>query len=364
MMAPLSSSDDEVEETEQQEQQKEQDTTNHIFQKFVSRYVTTSASSDQLHCPADATIIQPETFDRLAGMTAINETIQTQQALQPRQDPFASYRSTCVKGDIPAGILPRIQLGLLTTFADDDDTDGVDDKHTTTTSTTNEKSTTTKTTSSTTTSKTEISMLRVDFSMLSLPDPKSNLYSLWPSLKKHLGTKFPIEGPYCYGNDPKRAYTIQLSYDSTFERYNNQTWHALKGCYPDLPCWNDNHEIPAIPYDNGNSGTYILDPMGVAALICYLFGFLLVVSLIFNIHLSNQLKLLQHRRGGIEGEVVIEQERRGRRRTEPTAVPQQEVFDAFHDLEEPLLGGGGDSGGAEGNDDVNVGGVDESKEEG
>jgi hypothetical protein len=312
------------------------------LQKFVSRYVTTPASTNQLHYPSDATIIQQETFDRMVGLMAINETIHLQRSLQPGQDPFGSYHSTCVKGDIPAGILPQIQLGLLTTTT----TDGGEDADN---GGSNGQTTNTKTLTRTTT-KTEISMFRVDFSMLSLPEPKSKLYNLWPTLKKHLGSEFPIEGPYCYGNDPKRAYAIKLSYDSKFEKFNNETWHVLKGCYPDLPCWNDDHEVPTIPYDNGDSshgGMYILDPTGVAALICYVLGFLLVVSLVFNCQLSNQLKRLQREyvdvREDTDIEVVVEQERFGQGQ-EPIAIPQQEVFNAFNDLEEPLLGGNDSSG--------------------
>lgn len=291
------------------------------LQKYVSRYVTTPSSS-QIQYPPDATILSPETFDRMAGMTAINETIHMQQSLHPRQDPYAAYHETCVKGDIPAGILPQIQLGMMTTttITDDDNSDG-----------------TTPSTIITDTQKTELSMLRVDFSMLSLPDPKSKLYNLWPSLKKHLGSEFPLQGPYCYGNDPKRAYAIQLAYDSALDKTNNQTWHVVKGCLPDLPCWSD--EGPVIPYDNGASGTYVLDPAGATALVCYLLGLLLMVSLVFNCQLSNHLKRLQD-----QGRQNEEDRRYTRQNATPSTpsgrpVPQQQVFDAFHDLEEPLLDG-------------------------
>jgi hypothetical protein len=310
------------------------------LQKFVSRYVTTPASS-QIQFPPDATIFQPETFDRMAGMTAINQTIHMQQALHSQQDPYAAFRETCVKGDIPAAILPRIELGMMT--IDDDDTPrakhhllSVEDESTTT--------------------KTEIAMLRVDFSILSLPDPKSKLYKLWPSLKKHLGSQFPLEGPYCYGNDPRRAYAIQLAYDSAFDGANNQKWKAIKGCLPDLPCWSD--EGPFIPYDNGSSGKYVLDPTGVTALVCYLLGFLLIISLVFNCQLSNQLKHIQDQQ---------QEDREGQYGPQHTytatpsgrPIPQQQVFDAFHDLEEPLLS----EDSTEPANNIHEGGAEESKVE-
>jgi hypothetical protein len=300
------------------------------LQKFVSRYVTTPASN-QIQMPPDATILQPEIFDRMLGTTAINQTIHTQQSLHPRQDPYAAYHETCVKGDIPAGILPQIQLGMLTTTTEDDpsvmdtgyDLDSLLD------------------TSPYTTTKTEISIFRVDFSMLSLPDPQNKLYKLWPSLKKHLGSQFPLQGPYCYGNDPRRGYAIQLSYDSAFDGAKNQSWQVIKGCLPDLPCWSDGGVTPSIPYDNGNSGKYVLDPMGAAALVCYLLGFLLMVSLVFNCQLSNRLKRCQDERMHGEDTREFEPQLHQDFHAISRPVPQEEVFEAFHDLEEPLLAADG-----------------------
>ncbi|KAG7370835.1 hypothetical protein IV203_019405 [Nitzschia inconspicua] len=310
-----------------------------VLHKFVSRYVSTPASS-QIQFPPDATILQPEIFDRMAGVTAINETIHMQQSLKPRQDPYADYRETCVKGDIPAGILPRIQLGMLTTTTTDDSPVIASDF---------------------TNIQTDIAMLRVDFSMLSVPDPKSKLYKLWPSLKKHLGSEFPLQGPYCYGNDPRRAYAIQLAYDSAFDGAKNQSWQVIKGCLSDLPCWSD--DGPVVPYDNDASGKYVLDPTGLTTLVCYVLGFLLMVSLVFNCQLSNQLKHMQDQHGEVDDGY-------GPRHTYTATasgrpVPQQQVFDAFHDLEEPLLSGADSSS----NDPVeqyspeNSGGAEESKVE-
>ncbi|KAL3925720.1 MAG: hypothetical protein SGARI_005796 [Bacillariaceae sp.] len=323
------------------------------LQKFVSRYVTTPTSS-QLQMPPDATILPPEIFDRMLGLTAINQTIQEQQSLQKGQDPYAAYRDTCVKGDIPAGILPQIQLGMLTTTTEENDPsapvvmgDGFEPDDLFSASI------------ATTSTKTEISMLRVDFSMLSLPDPKSQLYKLWPSLKKHLGSQFPLEGPYCYGNDPRRGYAVQLAYDSAFDKANNQSWQVIKGCLPDLPCWSDVGP-PIIPYDNGNSGKYVLDPMGVAAFVCYFLGFVLMISLVFNCQLSNQLKRMQEDQQRRVDESRLAPQAPSRNANRP--VSQEEVFEAFHDLEEPLLSGSADIR-DDGDGDGDGGGAEETKEE-
>jgi hypothetical protein len=209
-------------------------------------------------------------------------------------------------------------------------------------------------------------MFRVDFSILSLPDPKSKLYQVLPSLKKHLGPQFPLVGPYCYGNDPKRAYAIQLAYDSTWDGAgNNQTWKGIKGCLPDLPCWSD--EGPVIPYDNASSGEHqLIDPTGVLALVWYCLGLLLMISLVFNLRLSNQLKQMQeedhHREDAYHSGDP-------RYQTYYTAtpsgrpVPQRQVFEAFHDLEEPLLSGDVGSNENDVRQEDGGGGVEESKVE-
>jgi hypothetical protein len=334
------------------------------LQKFVSRYVITPSSS-QLQYPPEATVLQPETFDRIVGMTAINQTIHVQQSLRPREDPYALYRETCVKGDIPAGILPRIQLGMLTTTTtitddDDDDIPRMAISH----DLLSLPSSTFRNVSSSSTT-TEIAMLRVDFSLLSLPDPKSKLYNLWPTLQQHLGATFPLEGPYCYGNDPKRAYAMQLAYDSAFDGTANQTWKAVKGCLPDLPCWSD--DGPAIPYDNGSTGQHILaDLTGVTALVGYFLGFLLLISLGFNMQLSNQLKRIQQQQHQQQDNPRHHNTYNHTATPSGRHVPQQQVFEAFHDLEEPLLSGCGPNEGEDivgGQEDGTNGGVEESKVE-
>jgi hypothetical protein len=84
---------------------------------------------------------------------------------------------------------------------------------------------------------------------------------------------------------------VRLSYDSR-DPVRNKTWQVVKGCVEGLPCWDDG-EGPVIPYDNDSSGIHTVDPMGWVALICYLLGFLLVVSVVFNVQLSNQIKRIQ-----------------------------------------------------------------------
>ena len=97
----------------------------------------------------------------------------------------------------------------------------------------------------------------------------------------------------CYGKDPNRGYAIRLSYDSSLKvaasasaDTSTSSWKGVKGCVPGWPCWNGDAPAPVpppsaqIPTDNHETGEYVIDPMGVAAMILYAFGFLLVLVVI------------------------------------------------------------------------------------
>lgn len=187
-------------------------------------------------------------------------------------DPYAKYAKTCTHGDLRP-VLPRIAVER-TTQTTPPGPDGRPPSK----------------------SETAYSMT-VDYSMLSVPVPGiDDLYKKWPSLKSHLGEKFPISGPYCYGNDPRRAYTIRLSYDSAAPNATS-IWRGTKGCQPPWPCWKgDSSATPAqkkIPTGNHSPGAYVLDPMGLEFSLLYGMGFLLVVSLVFNYQLANRLARLR-----------------------------------------------------------------------
>jgi hypothetical protein len=91
-------------------------------------------------------------------------------------DPYSKYIRNCDHGDIQP-ILPRLQL-----------------ERTTSTTTTTSTDANAKTTQSTTTSYS----MSIDYSILSLPEKNginNDLYKLWPIMKKHLGSTFPLYGP-------------------------------------------------------------------------------------------------------------------------------------------------------------------------
>ena len=87
-------------------------------------------------------------------------------------DPYSKYARSCVHGDVRP-VLPRLQVERTTTKKDVPDTNSDSDS----------------------TSTTSYSM-KIDYSMLSLPERGiDDLYKLWPSMKSHLGPTFPLMGP-------------------------------------------------------------------------------------------------------------------------------------------------------------------------
>lgn len=202
---------------------------------FVSRYVNTPWTKSQLQRPSYANIFEsnPIILENVIGTKVINTTIQkvqktwndndngsngnghshssnhnhngndngnghssiatTQRQRQRRgllrqeqgddstttanndDDPYSKYIRNCDHGDIQP-ILPRLQLERTTS---------------TTTATTDANA---KTTQSTTASYS----MSIDYSILSLPEKNginNDLYKLWPIMKKHLGSTFPLYGP-------------------------------------------------------------------------------------------------------------------------------------------------------------------------
>lgn len=158
---------------------------------YVSRYVTTPWTDIELQRPKsgifnfDASILED-----VVGLKAINETIlhhQKDWGVPSRSsssglfverglrgngveglandDPYAKYSRTCAHGELRP-ILPKLVV-VRTTKAQSGDKPP---EHT--------------------------FSMKLDYSMLSLPEKDTDdLYKLWPSMKSHLGGKFPLRGP-------------------------------------------------------------------------------------------------------------------------------------------------------------------------
>jgi hypothetical protein len=184
---------------------------------------------------------------------------------------------------------------------------------------------------------TTLARFQFDYSILSIPEPKTFLYKLLPSLPKHL-PDFPIEGPYCFGNDAKRGYAIHLSIDTSAKKENATSWTYTKGCVSGLPCWYDDHPSNSTIPDSGGGGSNIApagrqDDMTQQALFLYGFYFLvigLLLSLACNCQLSRKLKQQRHTTTAEHSSPVQVQTRSPPQPTTTTMMPRS-------DLEEPLL---------------------------
>jgi hypothetical protein len=249
---------------------------------LISRYVTT-ASTDYLQAPENCTIITSALFDASAGATAVHQSILRQPDLRPGEDPYAEQRGTCDQGDLKP-ILPRFTMSKHNSFT-------------------------------------------VDFPLLSLPDsPKDPLYKLWPSFQYHL-PHFPVSGPYCYAGDSKRAYAINVNYDS--RTANSSAWQLTDGCVPGLPCWPKEHaNNHTIPNDGGGGTTDVDLNKALLTYGCYFLGLAFVISLTFNCQLSYQLKRLRER-------FVSAPTTRSTQPTTSTSAPSRPP--PRTDLEQPLL---------------------------
>lgn len=161
---------------------------------YVSRYVTTPWTDVELQRPKSGIFnLDASILEDVVGLKAINETIlhhQKDWGVPSRSssssssgllverglrgngveglandDPYAKYSRTCAHGNLRP-ILPKLVV-VRTTKAQSGDKPP---EHT--------------------------FSMKLDYSMLSLPEKDTDdLYKLWPSMKSHLGGKFPLRGP-------------------------------------------------------------------------------------------------------------------------------------------------------------------------
>jgi hypothetical protein len=319
-----------------------------VHNTFLSRYVETPATVRTLQRPQNCSIIPPALFDTMVGIDAVRNTIHKQRhvSITDGIDPYSPYQDThCNHGDVQA-ILPLLEITV----------------DTITTVRAKDRVILNKTNT--------VGNMKVEYNILNIPDPitDKSLYRIWPTMQQHLGKDFPITGPYCYGTDPHRGHSVRVSYDSN-NATRNHTWQVVKDtCIDGLPCWNggggdDGHSANHyIPYDNHTSGYHIVDPAGVAMVLCYAMGFLLLISLVFNMQLSNQLKRIQQQQQQQSSssqphnnDSAISQSQGPQPQQQPIAPPPDafggvadisqlmEDGSIVTDLEEPLLPGEGPS---------------------
>jgi hypothetical protein len=237
------------------------DPSNSLIDQYVSRYVNT-VTTPYLRMNPNCTLFREIDFDYYAGPAAVNTTIHMQTQVKQAADPYEPTKGTCNNGDLQP-MLPRFKIGF-------------------------------------TNSTREHMQIEVDYKILTVPTKKDKEYSLMPSLQKRFNRDdraFHISGPYCYGNDPKRAYTIDFSFNSARPAGDIL---LTKGCVEGLPCLppaaaiGDTHNI--IVYNQTWTGGTAEVGAATAFLTfaCYFMLLGLVVSLTCNCQLSGKLKRYQH----------------------------------------------------------------------
>ena len=236
------------------------DDSNSLIDQYVSRYVNT-LSTPYLQRDPNCTLIQQVDFDSYAGLSAVNATIRRQRQYMPGDDPYESQFESCSNGNVQP-ILPRFSFGF-------------------------------------TNSSLENIQIKVDYKILTMPGKKDTEYNLLPSLQKRFNHKdgaFHISGPYCYGDDPKRAYSFDFSFTSA---HPNADISLFKGCVEGLPCLppaamiGDLNHI--IVYNHTQTGEPAVADMTQAFLsvACYFLLLILAISLTCNCQLSGKLKRMQ-----------------------------------------------------------------------
>lgn len=152
---------------------------------YVSRYVQTYMTPYLSQRPPDETLLAGDEFQAALGPAAVRATLDRQVAWNwttGRPDPYASFRGTCQAGNLTP-TLPQYRLTFATSSASngsdggDDDTTGVN--------------------------------VQVDYALLVAPGAGNRASSIMPWMARQINRQqygFSLQGPYCWGNDPNRAY--------------------------------------------------------------------------------------------------------------------------------------------------------------
>jgi len=162
-----------------------------VIDQYTMRYVKTPMTPF-LRMSRACDLFSENDFPSFLGEKAVNSTIQIQASTA---DPFQPFYKTCSNGDVKP-ILPLVTF----TFVE------------------NNKGQ-------------EMMRVEVNYEMPIAILPNSSLLKAIKLLQKT--SDVPLRGPYCYENDPQKAYLLDLSYDSIRGDKSITLDHA---CVDGLPC--------------------------------------------------------------------------------------------------------------------------------
>lgn len=170
-----------------------------VVDSYIVKFVY-SPTTPFIKEPKDCDILEQEDYTNYMGPGAINHTVYAQANANYADadcDPYEKYLKTCDNGDVQP-VFPYVQFDFIQDSNDP--------------------------------TKEEKTSIRLKYKLLSIPTPDLLMYHIFPKLMKH---GLPISGPYCYGDDPHRGYTIDLSYDDAQPNKFSKLHHV---CVEGLPC--------------------------------------------------------------------------------------------------------------------------------
>merc|ERR1719232_141658 len=169
------------------------DTVDEYFVKYLI-----APDTAYIKMPVDCDMMEEDEFYDYLGQGALEYTVQNQAAGNSFDDAYDPFYKTCENGDI-IPVLPYVSFKFVA--------------------------------SGNSTEAEEEIEIDVEYKLLVYPKEGSALAEFFPTLKDE---GFPVDGPYCYDDDPERGWVLDLSYDSAEgSEYGTETEHS---CVEDYEC--------------------------------------------------------------------------------------------------------------------------------
>jgi hypothetical protein len=185
-----------------------------IVDSYVARYVQSQSMVPpflQNLAPAQCTLYtKPDLYAAFLGNSALKNTAKIQSNYTATKDPYERYLETCDHGNLQP-ILPHLELDF---FRPHD-------------------------------ANNTLALLTFQYKVMAAPTPDEQAYRVLPQLQSKFqgrGGYNIIGGPYCYGDDPQRAFSFDLNFTSTAISPSNGSFVQsdkvtfVRGCIDGYPC--------------------------------------------------------------------------------------------------------------------------------
>jgi hypothetical protein len=248
-----------------------------LIDSYVARYVQSQSIVPpflQNLAPAQCTLYtKPDLYAAFLGNPALKYTAKVQTNYTLTNDPYECYLETCHHGNLQP-ILPHLELDFVLP---------------------NDANNT-------------LAQLKFQYKIIAAPTPDEQAYRVIPQLQSKFqgqGGYNIIGGPYCYGDDPRRAFSFDMNFTSTATTSTPSSGSFLqsdkitfvRGCIEGYPCVPPaamggiptiiiNQTCPQPPHpdpDHHSTGVFSNVLLGI---ICYSLTVALLVSITFHCQVS------------------------------------------------------------------------------